>query len=296
MKHVFLMIRAALCGVALGATAQTIGDNAAQPSQRTELQRQVEQLRLRSSQSNDLARNADQSAANEDRLAQTGPNWARLVHQVAALKFRDQAAKLREAAQQYLTQAQEMERKLNEMSKSSAALVGEERKFVPSSTGPPASGDEYLTVTDELQVEGAIEAYLNRNGIKATKVVGNNGAIHFVQVGFLGGNGQPNLVYRITALAPIVNGNGVRFQLIGFTLETNIKASSVNESLYAALGEANKVGNCAWFVDGGEIRCRSWLSIPGPTYPVPAELVKQKIEMINSEWSRSSPQILAASK
>lgn len=159
-----------------------------------------------------------------------------------------------------------------------------------------SASEDYLSVTDVGGLETAIDSYLNRNGIKASKVVGNNGAVHFVQVGFTGTNTLPNLIYMIYALPPAANGSTAQAQLIGFTVETNVRAPIVNESLYAALGEANKVGNCAWFVDGGSVRCRSWILIPGPAYPIPAEMVKEKIRMINGEWLRFSAQIMTATK
>jgi hypothetical protein len=286
MKPNFVTMIIGLVLLAFGvANAQT---------QSTELRSRIEQLRLSSTQASDLARNNDQSAANEDRLAQTGPSWARVVHQLAAVKFRSMANENRESARQFLTQAQELERQSGE--DRARTLPPAVTLSSPVVSAKPSAGDDYLNVTDEPKVERAIESYLNRTGIKASTVAGNNGVVHFVLVGFVGANGQPNLQYKITALPPNSNGTEPRSQLIGITLETNVKTSGVGEPLYAALGEANKVGNCAWFVDGGEIKCRSWIGIPGPAYPVPAELVREKIRMINGEWMRFSPAMMTAAK
>lgn len=263
-------------------------------TQSPELRSRIEQLRLSSTQASDLARNNDQSAANEDRLAQTGPSWARVVHQLAAVKFRSMANENRESARQFLTQAQELERQSGE--DRSRALPPAGTLSTPVASTKLSSGDDYLNVTDEPKVERAIESYLNRTGIKASTVAGNNGAVHFVLVGFVGANGLPNLQYKITALPPISNGTEPSSQLIGITLETNVKAPAAGDSLYAALAEANKIGNCAWFLDSGEVKCRSWIGIPGSAFPVPAELVRQKIRMINGDWLRFSPPIVAAAK
>jgi hypothetical protein len=281
-----------------GVFGQTASDGAAAQQGRAELQRRIEQLRLLSSQATDLARESDQNAANEDRLAQTGPSWARLVHQLAAVKFRSLATQNRETSRQRLTEAQDLERQLE--GQRSRVVAAEAR--VPAAvtlaavTSAP-SHEDYLVVTDDAPaVERAIESYLTRTGIKASSVAGNNGAVHFVMVGFSGANGIPNLQYRISVLAPTSNGNEPKSQLIGITLDTNVRASSLNEPLYVALAEANKIGNCAWFVDSDQIRCRSWIDIPGPAYPVPAELVRDKIRMINGEWMRFSTQIMNAAK
>lgn len=160
--------------------------------------------------------------------------------------------------------------------------------------GDKSQAEDYLSVTDPSKIEDAIEAYLNRNGIKASKVVGNNGTLHFVQVGFVGPNNLPNVVYMITALPP--SGGETQAQLIGFNVETNVKTSNVSDSLYNVLAEANKLGFCSWFVDRGSIKCRSWIAIPSPQHPIPAEVIKQKIGMINSEWLKFSQDVLAASK
>src|SRR5476649_1462839 len=80
------------------------------PADPIQVQQQIDQLKLRSGQANDQARQLDQSAANEDRLAQTGPTWARAIHAGAAITFRMQASQLRRSAQELLTQAQEFER------------------------------------------------------------------------------------------------------------------------------------------------------------------------------------------
>ncbi len=271
-----------------GEMGETSSDSSAQ-QQRA----QIEQLRMRSNQATDLAHNADQSAANEDRLAQTGPNWARLLHQAAAIKFRGDASKFRESAQQFFTQAQEMERQFTETQK--RAAPAEPVKASPALASAPSGRDDYLSVTDAPNVENAIQAYLNRNGIKASTVTGNNGAVHFVQVGYTGANGLPSFQYKIMALAPISSGNEPSIQLIAVTLETNVKASST-ELLFAALSEANKIGNCAWFLDEGAVKCRSWITIPGPAFPIPADLIRWNIRMINADWLRFSPKVLTASK
>lgn len=262
-------------------------------TQSTEVQRKIEQLRLLSSQSNDQARQNDENAANEDRLSQSGPSWAKLIHQLAAVKLRNSASQNRESARQYLVQAQELERQSDAQR---PRAVPPEAATIPAAVTVAPTRDDYLTVTDVPKVESTIEAYLNRSGIKASTVTGNNGTIHFVLVGFAGVNGLPNLQYKITALPPNSDGSEPRSQLVGITLETNVKVSSASEPLYVALGEANKIGNCAWFVDSGEIRCRSWIGIPGPAYPVPAELVREKIRLINGEWLKFSQPIVNAAK
>jgi hypothetical protein len=259
-----------------------------------ELQRQIDQLHLKSSQANDEAKNLDQSAANEDKLAQTGPTWARAVHQVAAATFRNRATQMRQTSQSLLTQSQELERQFKTAQQGHG--VAETPGAAAVAAPPPSSGRDYLNVTDPSEVEGAIETYLNHNGIKATRVTGNAGAIHFVQVGFTGLEGQPNFVYRITALPPSANAGKVSLQLIGFTLETNVKASTVSEPLMSALGEANKLGNCSWFVEAGNVRCRSWLDIPGSSLTVPTQMIADKLGLMNNEWLKYSAQIVAATK
>jgi hypothetical protein len=190
-----------------------------------------------------------------------------------------------------LAQSSQPDRQVNGSQKHAAVA-----ELSTTNSASASASDDYLSVTDAAGLETAIDSYLNRNGIKASKVVGNNGAVHFVQVGFTGTNTLPNLLYMISALPPASNGSSAQAQLIGFTVETNVRAPTMNESLYTALGEANKVGNCSWFVDGGSVRCRSWLLIPSPAYPIPAELVKEKIRMINGEWLRFSAQIMTATK
>ena len=153
---------------------------------------------------------------------------------------------------------------------------------------------DYLNLTDPAAVEGAIVAYLNQKGLKAARVVGNVDSVHFVQILFTGQNGQPNFLYRITALAP--SGDpGKQLQLIAFNLETNVRAENVSEPLYAAMMQASTRGNCSWFVQG-TVQCRSWLDIPGPGYAVPTKAVLDKVALMNSEWSQYSPQIVAAAK
>lgn len=254
----------------------------------SDVRQKAEQLRMLANQANDLARVADQNAANEDQQAQSGPTWARTVHQVAAVGFRDQANKNRENARQLLAQAQELERE-------SIAEPSRNAPAQPSSV-PTSGREDYLSLEHESIVEGVIEAYLNRNGMKASTVNGNGGAIHYVLVGFTSANGLPTLEYKISALPPYSSGSDPQIQLIGITLETEIKVANQTETLHSALMEANKIGNCAWFVDSGEIKCRSWITIPGAAYPVPAELVRSKIRIINSDWLRFSPNIVAASK
>jgi hypothetical protein len=279
-----------ISGLMLLAFAGTFGQ-----ARSTEVQTKIEQLRLLSSQANDQAVQCDQSATNEDRLSLAGPSWAKLIHQLAAAKFRDLASQNRETARQYVAQAQVLERQ-SDAERSHAVPTEAEAGVIPATARVPATLDDYLSVTDVPKIETAIEAYLNRSGIKALTVTGNNGAMHFVQVGFAGQNGLPNLLYKVTALPPRSSGSEPPSQMIVITLETNVKASTPSETLYAALGEANKIGNCAWFVDLGEIKCRSWISIPGPAYPVPAELIRDKIRFINGDWLRLSPPIFAAVK
>jgi hypothetical protein len=260
----------------------------------SEGQQESERLRLLSAQANDHAKECDQNAANEDRLAQTGPMWARVIHQLAAVKFRNLASQDREKALQYLTQAQELEHKDKAAQPGGVSAAARESTPSPASAGP--NWENYLSVMVEPRLESVIEGYLNRNGIKASTVTGNNGAIHYVLVGFAGANGLPNLLYKITALAPFSLGNDAQSQLIAITLETNLKPSLSGEPLYAALEAANRIGNCAWFVDSGEVKCRSWMVIPSSAYPVPAESLRQKIRMINSDWLKFSQPMVAASK
>lgn len=266
-----------------GAFAQT---------QTTEAPQNAEQLRLLSNQASDLAKQCDENAANEDRLAQSGPAWARVTHQAAAVAFRAMASKNRENAKQYLVQAQQLDRQGS----------AEHARGVPSAASPntgPTGGNDYLSVSDPPQVEAAIEAYLNRNGIKTVRVSGNNGATHFVQFGFLPPNDQPNLpnsLYKIYAVPRVGNGGGAGGEFIGITLETNVKTANTGEPLYVALGEANKQSNCSWFIDGADVKCRSWLTIPSPAYPIPSQVLMDKITLMNAEWLKHAAQIVTASK
>jgi hypothetical protein len=167
-----------------------------------------------------------------------------------------------------------------------------------ASTSWAASGQEdYLSLSgDGSVVEKAIESYLNRNGMKATTVAGNNGAIHFVMVGYLTQSGGPGIVYKITALPPMPNGAGSQLQQILITLETNVKVEHESDSLYGAISAANQNGDCSWFVDSSQLKCRTWVRIPGQDYPVPAELIRSAIRFINGDWLKFSPQVTAALK
>jgi hypothetical protein len=169
---------------------------------------------------------------------------------------------------------------------SAAALALIAAASLKAQFGPIDLGD-YLNVNDDpSSVEKAIERYLNQCGIRASIATGNNGAIHFAQVGFSGTKGLPNVQYFINALPPIANGNESKSQLIGITFYTHFRPTQPVESVSAAMNDANKIGNCAWFVDGGEIRCRSWLQIPDRSRPLPAETVRGKIILVNGDWLR----------
>lgn len=158
-------------------------------------------------------------------------------------------------------------------------------------------GAAYLSLSDDpLTVERAIEAHLNSTGVKASVASGNSGAMHFVFVAFNGFKGLPNVQYRISALPPMADGGNPKTQLIVITFASNFHASQPNESVQTMIDAANRVGNCAWFLEAGEILCRSWLQIPDSNSPIPADVVRQKIRLINGDWARLSPQILTASQ
>jgi hypothetical protein len=201
-----------------------------------------------------------------------------------------QANQMRQAAQQLLTQAQDLER----LKTTQQGRGGAEAIKISAAMPPPVSEQDYLNLTDPAAVEGAIVNYLNQKGIKAARVAGNADTFHFVQIIFTGQNGQPNFLYRITALPP--SGDpGQQLQLIGFTLETNVRPSNVTEPLYAALMQASTRGNCSWFVKG-TLQCRSWLDIPGSSYAIPTKAVFDKVMLMNSEWGQYAPEIIAAAK
>jgi len=277
--------------VAVGAILTTVMPAAAQsrPVDPIQIQQQIDQLKLKSSRANDQAKQIDASAANEDRQAQSGPTWARAIHTGAAIAFRTQANQLRQSAQQLLMQAQELERQLKTVQQDHGGAGA-----LKVSAAIPRLQRDYLNLTDPAAVEGAIVAYLNQKGVKAARVVGSVDTAHFVQILFTGQNGQPNFLYRITALAPSGDA-GTQLQLIGFTLETNVRAANVGEPLYAALMQASTRGNCSWFVQG-TVQCRSWLDIPGAGYAVPTKAVMDKVALMNSEWGQYAPQIIAAAK
>jgi hypothetical protein len=288
MKSIGTLIVAGIC--AIFATFTPVAAQSA-PADPIQIQQQIDQLKLKSGQANDQAKQLDQSAANEDRLAQTGPSWARAIHAGAAIAFRAQATQLRQSAQQLVTQAQDLERQLRTAQQSRA---GAESFKAPAAMHLPRSEQDYLNLTDPAVVEGAIVNYLNQNGVKAARLVGNTETAHFVQILFTGRNGQPNFLFRITALAP--SGNmGEQLQLIAFTLETNVRAENVSEPLYAAMMQASTRGNCSWFVRG-TVQCRSWLDIPGAGYAMPTKAVMDKVAMMNSEWGEYAPQIMAVAK
>jgi len=160
-----------------------------------------------------------------------------------------------------------------------------------------ANASEYLGINDDASLlEKAIEADLNRAGIRASTATGNNGAIHFTLVGFTGTSGMPNMQYRISGLPPVSDSGRPKTQFIVISFSTSVRVNQANEQLYAALDEANKVGNCAWHIDGGEVRCRAWLQIPAPGNPIPTAMVRDKILLINHDWLKFSPQIQTALK
>lgn len=179
---------------------------------------------------------------------------------------------------------------------SAAALALVAAASLSAQFGPIGLGD-YLNINDDpSSVEKTIERYLNQCGIRASTATGNNGAIHYAQVGFGGISGFPNVEYFISALPPIANKNESKSQLIGITFYTHFRPSQPNESVTAAINDANKVGNCAWFVDGGEVRCRSWLQIPDLSRPLPAETVRGKIILVNGDWLRLASKIVGEQK
>jgi hypothetical protein len=155
----------------------------------------------------------------------------------------------------------------------------------------PGGGEDYLNMNDEPSfIEQSVEGYLNRNGLHAQVVSGNSGKTHYVQLGFRGNNGQPNVMVRLSALDQGSNSLG-RWRNLLLTLGTNIKLAK-SDGLYTTLDEANKTSHCAWFVDtDNELMCRAWPTLPNSQYSVPTDQILTLVRFILGDWARIYPQI-----